>query len=72
MVTDLTVESFMLDSQSLKEAHEYHGVSWKFIHKRAPWCGGFWERLVGLTKQALKEVLGRSFCHYAGPPNDCD
>ena len=95
VVTDLTVESFMLafrrfssrrstprtmisdnastylaaadelrqlfQSPSLKEALEYRGVSWKFIPKRAPWYGGFWERLVGLTKQALKKVLGRSF-----------
>ena len=32
------------------------GVTWKFIPK---WWGGFWERMVGLTKSVLKEVLGR-------------
>ena len=37
-----------------------HGVEWKFIPKRAPWYGGFWERLIGLTKTSLKKVLGRS------------
>ena len=26
--------------------------------KCAPWFGGFWERLIGLTKTALKRVLG--------------
>ena len=26
-----------------------------------PWYGGFWERLIGLTKTVLKKVLGRSF-----------
>ncbi|XP_070567292.1 uncharacterized protein [Ptychodera flava] len=36
-------------------------VEWTFIPKRAPWFGGFWERLIGLTKTALKKVLGRSF-----------
>ena len=25
------------------------------------WHGGFWERLVGLTKQSLRKVLGRAF-----------
>lgn len=30
------------------------------IPKRAPWYGGFWERLVGLSKNALKKILGRN------------
>ena len=51
----------LLNSPSLKEALEYHGVMWQFIPKRAPWYGGFWERLIGLTKQALKKTLGRTF-----------
>jgi len=37
------------------------GVQWKFIPKCAPWHGGFWERLIGLTKTAIKKVLGRAF-----------
>ena len=51
----------MFNSPSLKEALEYHGITWQFIFKRAPWYGGFWERLIGLTKQALKKTLGRTF-----------
>ena len=40
------------------------GVSWHFIVERASWWGGFWERLVGLTKSALRRtrdsaLLGR-------------
>ena len=35
-------------------------IEWRFIPKRAPWYGGFWERLVGLTKEALKKMLGRT------------
>jgi len=30
------------------------GVLWRFIPKRAPWYGDFWERLFGLTKTAIK------------------
>lgn len=51
----------LFNSPPLKQALEYHGVTWQFIPKRAPWYGGFWERLIGLTKQALKKTLGRTF-----------
>ena len=40
-------------------------TSWKFIPKRAPWYCGFWERMVGLTKNCLKKVLENSFINYA-------
>ena len=39
------------------------GIQWKFIPKRAPWYGGFWERLIGLTKTALRKVLGKALAH---------
>ena len=35
-------------------------VSWKFITPRASWHGGFWERLMGLTKNVLKKVVGKA------------
>jgi hypothetical protein len=31
---------------------------WKFIVPRAPWHGGWWERLVGVVKSALRKTLG--------------
>ncbi|XP_061168132.1 uncharacterized protein LOC133177057 [Saccostrea echinata] len=51
----------LTSSHSLQETLNTHGTRWKFIPKRAPWYGGFWERLIGLTKNCLKKVLGRSF-----------
>ena len=36
------------------------GVQWHFIVERAPWWGGFWERMVGLTKSALRRTLRAS------------
>ena len=36
------------------------GVAWKFSVPRAPWWGGFWERLVRMTKEALRRTLRRS------------
>jgi len=49
----------LIHSPEVKKELGKRGVSWKFIPKRAPWWGGFWERMVGLTKTALKKVLGR-------------
>ena len=50
----------LLNSVELEAAMERRGVVWKFITKKAPWHGGYWERLIGLTKTALKKVLGRA------------
>ena len=46
---------------SIKETLGRQGVTWHFIPKRAPWYGGFWERLIGLTKQTIRKTLGRAF-----------
>lgn len=35
-------------------------ISWEFIPKRAPWFGGYWERMISLTKTALKKSIGRN------------
>ena len=51
----------LFSCKTLLEALSRKGVTWKFIPKRAPWYGGFWERLIGLTKASLKKVLGRSY-----------
>ncbi|XP_065918376.1 uncharacterized protein [Dysidea avara] len=51
----------LFNSSLLTENLHRKGVMWRFIPKRAPWYGGFWERLIGLTKTALKKVLGRTF-----------
>lgn len=48
-------------SSSLSNVLSKKGVTWQFIPKRAPWYGGFWERLIGMTKASLKKVLGRTF-----------
>ena len=36
------------------------GVSWEFITEKAPWHGGFWERLIKSTKRCLKKQIGRT------------
>lgn len=39
-------------------------ISWNFIIERAPWWGGFWERLVRSVKTPLKKVLGRATLNF--------
>ena len=34
-------------------------IEWSFIIELAPWMGGFYERLVGLVKQALRKSIGK-------------
>ncbi|XP_064482826.1 uncharacterized protein LOC135395636 [Ornithodoros turicata] len=35
-------------------------IHWKYIVERAPWWGGFWERLVRVVKNNLKRILGKN------------
>lgn len=35
-------------------------VRWDFIVEKAPWWGGFWERLIGVTKDCIKRAVGRA------------
>ena len=51
----------MFESVSLKESLGRQGVIWQFISKHGPGFGGVWEHLIGLTKAAIKKVLGRVF-----------
>ena len=51
----------LFTSAALAEELARQGIKWHFIPKRAPWFGGFWERLIGLTKLTLKKVLGRTY-----------
>ena len=37
---------------------------WHFSIAEAPWLGGFWERLVQLTKRCLKKVIGQARLNY--------
>ena len=39
-------------------------ITWKFYVQKAPWMGGFIERVVGLYKTAIKRVVGRARLDY--------
>ena len=39
-------------------------ITWKFYVQKAPWMGGFIERVVGLYKSAISRVVGRARLDY--------
>ncbi len=45
-------------SKHVSEKLFEHGTEWKFIPKRAPWFGGFWERIIGIVKTTLYKMKG--------------
>ncbi|KAL9972923.1 hypothetical protein ACROYT_G019319 [Oculina patagonica] len=51
---------FATTSPDMQSYLANQGIKWSFIIELAPWMGGFYERLVGLVKQALRKVLERS------------
>ena len=53
-------KGFVATSAKLLEALGSDGPEWKFIVPRAPWWGGWWERLVGSVKAALRKTVGKA------------
>ena len=49
----------LINSDRIGEALCTLGIRWRFISKRAPWYGGIWKHLIGLTKTTLRKVLGK-------------
>ncbi|GBM82347.1 hypothetical protein AVEN_54779-1 [Araneus ventricosus] len=45
------------------EAQNYFGkkgIKWQYIVERAAWWGGYWERMVQMTKVAVRKILGKA------------
>ena len=49
MIQDIEVQSYVAGQ----------GIKWNFIVELSPWMGGFYERLVGSSKMALRKTIGR-------------
>ena len=39
-------------------------ISWEFILQKSPSWGGFYEKLIGVTKMSLKKVFGKARLSY--------
>ena len=44
----------LLNHPEIKSYFNNTKIEWKFNLERAPWCGGFFERMVGCVKQCLR------------------
>jgi hypothetical protein len=50
----------IIKERELQDFISSQGVKWKFIVERAPWWGGFYERMVKSVKDPLRKILGRA------------
>ena len=50
----------VIKSEDVQSYVSRSGIKWIFIVEMAPWMGGFYERLVGLVKRALRKGLHRT------------
>ncbi|GFV12674.1 integrase catalytic domain-containing protein [Trichonephila clavipes] len=63
--TTAWVFRFVNNARNIYESMDFYitadeGIHWKFIVERAPWWGGFYERLVKTIKDPLRKILGRA------------
>ena len=50
----------LFDDPEVKGELERTKTEWRFNLERAPWWGGFFERIVGCVKACLRKVLGKA------------
>ena len=54
----------LYEEPEVKSYMETHSVRWQFSVPRSPWKGGFFERLIGVTKGCLAKALYRKVVTY--------
>ena len=50
----------IMKDEKLNEFFVNQGIVWQFNLSRAPWWGGQFKRIIGLTKQAMYKVIGNA------------
>ena len=72
-ITSDNAKTFKAADKDLKELFKHHNVQdfaankaiqWNFILEKAPWWGGYYERMVKLVKRSLRKVLGNARLTY--------
>ena len=60
----ITLKTQILETADSQRFLANNGIEWKFITERAPWWGGFYERLIGLVKRRLKKTIGNTSLNF--------
>ena len=47
-------------SRKVTDFLRHYDNLWEFILQKSPWLGGFYEKLIGITKMSLKKVVGKA------------
>jgi hypothetical protein len=58
------LNAFSLQQRDVQQFLTTRRIEWDFIPEKAPWMGGFYERLVVSVKGALKKTQGRASLQY--------
>ena len=56
--------SALMEEEKLQDDLAHNQIKWKFNMAKAPWCGGQFERLVGIVKQALYKLIGKAILNF--------
>ena len=57
--TEKALRRLFRDPQ-VRDEMQNHRIEWRFNLERAPWWGGFFERMIGSVKSCLRKVLGNA------------
>ncbi|KAH7700581.1 Integrase core domain containing protein [Aphelenchoides avenae] len=55
-----TLPTLTPEEERLIDFCQKHQIEWQTITELSPWCGGVYERLIGLIKHCLRRSIGRS------------
>ena len=55
----------IMRDEKIRDFLERQSIVWQFNLSKAPWWGGQYERIIGLTKQAMYKVLGKAKLRYS-------
>ncbi|XP_064475679.1 uncharacterized protein LOC135389573 [Ornithodoros turicata] len=61
---ELNCTKKILKEQLIQDFSSRNAIQWRFIAERAPWWGGFYERLIRSVKSALCKTLSRKILQF--------
>ena len=54
----------LLKNKRTQDFAANQGITWKFILEKAPWWGGYYERMVQLVQRSPRKVIGKAQLSY--------